>query len=544
MDMEDKMRTDRNIAAKGAIIWAIATMCVAAPAAARTEISPYLEVNQVLSADLKNGGDVLTYTAAAAGIDASISNRRAEVQVNYRYEHRFSWNDSIADDDVHSGLARGRFEVVPNLLNFEAGALATRTRTDIRGASPALQVGNAENVSQIYSAYAGPSFGTRVGPVDLAASYRLGYTKVEESETISLPTGQDRLNAYDDSLSHYATASIGMEPGFLPFGWTVSGAYEREDTGQLDQRYEGKYVRGDAVLPVTSTVALVGGVGYEDIEISERAPLLDAQGDPVVDSGGRFQADPASPRLLSYNEDGIYWDAGVLWKPSRRTSLEARVGRRYGSMSYTGSFTYQPSATSAINLSVFDEVSTFGQQLNDNLSRLPTQFGAPRNGLANNFGGCVFSTGGNGAGGCLNPAFQSINGSSFRSRGVVALWSAQQGRMTYGVGGGYVQRKYLTPTIAGVTSLNGLTDESYFGQGYVSYELTRRSNIDADVYINYSDSGIPGAPSVLGTGATSSYRHTFGRLSTTASVGLYSFAQDGFDKDLTASALLGMRYQF
>jgi hypothetical protein len=540
MDMEDNMKIYRNTIATSALACALMTLGVAAPAAAKTDVSPYIELTQVLTADLKNGGDVLTYTSAAAGINATISNSRAELQVDYRYEHRFAWDKNTADDDIHSGLARGRFEVVPNMLNFEAGALATRSRTDIRGSDPTLSVGNLKNVSQVYSAYAGPSFGTQVGPVDVAASYRLGYTKVDTSETVILPTGQDRLNAYDDSVSHLATASVGMELGVLPFGWNVSGAYEREDTGQLDQRYVGKSVRGDVVLPVTSTVALVGGVGYEDIEISEKAPLLDAFGDPVVDAKGRFQSDPASPRLLSYNEDGIYWDAGVAWKPSRRTSFEARVGRRYGSMSYTGTASWQPTDDAAVNLAVFDEVSTFGQQLNDNLSRLPTQFGASQN-----YGGCVFSGGGgDGAGGCLNPAFQSINGSSYRSRGVVALLSAGRGRFKYGVGGGYVQRKYLTPTIAGLTTLNGVKDENYFAQGFASYELTRQSNIDADVYANYSNSGIAGAPSVLGTGATTTYRHNFGRLSTTASVGLYAFDQEGFDKDLTASALLGMRYQF
>jgi hypothetical protein len=537
------MKTHLNAIAGRALICALAAMGIAAPAAAKTKVSPYLEVNQVLTADLKNGGDVLTYTTAAAGIDAIITNKRAELQVNYRYEHRFAWDKDVSDESVHTGLARGRYEIVPNMLNFEGGALATRARTDIRGASPSLPVGNVENISQVYSAYAGPSFATNVGPVDVTAAYRLGYTKVEESERITLPTGQDRLNAYDDSISHYATASVGMQPGRLPFGWTVSGAYEREETGQLDQRYEGKSVRGDVVFPVTQTVALVGGVGYESIKISERAPLLDVAGDPVVNNRGEFQIDPTSPRLLAYDDDGIYWDAGVMWKPSRRTSLEARVGRRYGSMSYTGSFSWQPTEDSAVNLAVFDEVSTFGQQLNDNLSRLPTQFGAPRNGLANNFGGCVFGSGGN-AGGCFNPAFQSLNGAAFRSRGVVALWSAQQGRLSYGLGGGYTQRKYLTPAIAGLNSLNGIKDESYFMQGYAGYALSRRTNIEADVYANYSDSGIAGAPNVLGTGATGSINHSFGRLSTVASVGLYSFDQEGFQKDLTASALLGMRYQF
>src|SRR3546814_10720344 len=56
----------------------------------KIEVSPYLEVGQILSADLKNGGDVLTYTMLAAGVDAAIVTRRAEVAASLRYEHRIS----------------------------------------------------------------------------------------------------------------------------------------------------------------------------------------------------------------------------------------------------------------------------------------------------------------------------------------------------------------------------------------------------------------------------------------------------------------------
>ncbi|MGN6689769.1 MAG: hypothetical protein ACTHJU_02370, partial [Sphingopyxis sp.] len=45
----------------------------------QVSVTPYLEVGQVLSADLKNGDDVLTYTTVAVGVDAAIVTRRAEL---------------------------------------------------------------------------------------------------------------------------------------------------------------------------------------------------------------------------------------------------------------------------------------------------------------------------------------------------------------------------------------------------------------------------------------------------------------------------------
>lgn len=527
----------------GSIVALAMTAVMPQTVQARTDVTPYLEVGQIATADLKNGGDVLTYSTVAAGVDASIRGPRAEVQATYRYERRIAWQNNVDDLSVHTGLMRARLDVAPELLSIEAGALATRARTDIRGDAAPLLVGNVSNQSQLYSLYAGPSLATSIGALDVAAAYRASYTKVEANSSFVTPTGQPPLDRFDDSLSHYATASVGMQPGTLPFGWTISGGYEREDASQLDQRFESKNVRGDVTLPITPTVALVGGVGYEDIEVSQRPVLVDPLGAPVIDGNGRFVTDDIAPRQLAYDFDGLYWDAGVLWRPSSRTSLEARVGRRYGSMTYFGTFNWQATQNSGLQIAVYDELQTFGQQLSDNLSRLPTSFAVPRNVLANNINGCVF--GGSGAGGCLNDALGAINTSAYRSRGLVLLWSATRGRWNAGVGGGYTQRKYISPVQPGVFSTNGLKDEIWYGQANVGYALSPRTDLTGDVYVTLFDPGIVGAGNVLSTGATGSLTHRFTpKLDANATLGLYSTRVDGNDGNLVASAFAGLRYSF
>ncbi len=47
--------------------------------ARRITINPYVEASQTLAADL-NGGDVLTYTSLAAGVDAAIQTQRVAGQ--------------------------------------------------------------------------------------------------------------------------------------------------------------------------------------------------------------------------------------------------------------------------------------------------------------------------------------------------------------------------------------------------------------------------------------------------------------------------------
>src|SRR6185369_16217120 len=102
----------------------------AAPSGARHsrgEVRPYLEVTQVLSAELGNGGNTLTYTSVAAGVDGRVQTRRVTAQASLRYERDIDWNGHVAQRDNISGLATVHAEVAPGLLSVDAGGLATRT---------------------------------------------------------------------------------------------------------------------------------------------------------------------------------------------------------------------------------------------------------------------------------------------------------------------------------------------------------------------------------------------------------------------------------
>ena len=529
-----------------ALLCGSAVAALAAPAhaqQARVTVQPYIELSQTVDADLKSG-DVLTYTSAAAGVDATVNTARASAQLSYRYEHRFSWDDDYGDGDVHSGLARASFRATP-ALTLEGGALATRTRYDIRGEAPGLLTGSARNVAQVYSLYAGPTLATQVGPVNVGGLYRIGYTKVDQPTYSPLLAGQPRLDAYDSSVGQLAGVTLALPPrALLPIGLTASGGWEREASGPLHQHYDTWYVRGDVLAPVSPTLALAAGVGYEKVQTSERAPLLTAAGAPVIDGDGRFAIDPAQGRRVTYRTDGVYYDAGVVWRPSRRTSVEAHVGRRYGSTSFTGSASWAPTPTVGVQVGVYDTVTTFGRQLRTGIANLPTSFITTRDQFAQAFNGCTFGTSGSAPGGCLDSVFQSVTASSYRARGIDAVVSATRGATTYGGGLGYANRKLFSPDRPGLT-IYGLEDESYYGQLFVTHRLTAASGVSAQVFVDYYDPALAGAEDVLSAGATASYYHDFGRLSTTASLGIYSFrVGDGVETSLRGQALLGARYTF
>ncbi|HVQ08302.1 MAG TPA: hypothetical protein VMS43_07690 [Allosphingosinicella sp.] len=513
------------------------------PARTRTDVSAYLEVAQVLSADLGSGGETLTYTSLAVGVDGQMQTRRVTAQISYRYERDIDWSSGGVDRDAHSGLAAVNLEIVPGALSFDAGALATRTG----GQGRALGVTNRDETVDVYSAYVGPTLSTNAGPLAINAAYRLGAVWVDDHSA----TGN--LNEdFDSSVAHSATASLGMAPGGsgLPFGWTVGGGYAREDNGgRFDQHFEGYYVRGDVVLPIGATLALTAGVGYENMRADQRNFVRDAGGAPVIGLNGPTP-DPAAPRLLTYDLDGVMYDGGIIWRPSPRTELQARAGRRYGSTTVTGSLDHRFNSHQGVHVDVFDSVETFGNRLAKDYSGLGSGFDVDRDPLTGGLGGCVFGgqasgqAGGLGGGGaCFDRTLTSITGNSFRMRGGSLLFSGGRGRWSYGLGAGYAHRRYHRPQIAGVAAF-AASDEVYSVYGSLSRQLSRTSSLDLNAFASWYDSDVA-ADAITTYGATMSYNRTFftEHLQLMAALGLYN-SDDGTDSATNASALGGLRYTF
>jgi len=509
----------------------------------RTSVHPYLQVEQVATMDFDRG-EVLTYTGVGGGINAAVATRRVQATISVDYQHRVGWNDRLNDHDVVSGLAAVHVDAVPGILALDAGAMAARSHADIRLPVPAARTIDSANVAEIYSAYAGPTLTTHAGPVAVGASYRLGYVKVDDHSLAGtgLPPGAPRVDRYSSSTVHNATVSFGMEPGRLPFGWTVGAGYVREDMDRLDSNFEAKYVRGDVVVPVSPTLAVTGGVGYETMQGSQQDFLRGPGGLPVLTPGGNLIPDPSRPRLKTVDQDGTMWDVGVIWRPTRRTELQARGGWRYGGESFTASLAHKINSRSSLNASVYDGVSSFGRLLIADLNGLPTKFKAPSDGSLTG-AGCVF---GNdpGTGRCFGDAFQSISNFNFRNRGASVQYSAARGPWTMGLGAGYANRKYLAPD-SSLFALNGVTDQSFSLQGNLGRRLTRSSGYDLNAYAAWFDSGLADSDASFGAGLTGRYyRNIFrDRLQAQVSAGLYTTQAGEFDASY-GSVLFGLRYTF
>ena len=510
----------------------------------RVDVQPYIEAAQVLSAELTPGDDVVTYTRVAAGVDATVVGRNNAGSISLRYERRFGYGNDVEDGDAITGIARTSVALIPRHLTFEAGGLASRARVESGGATSlgGFDVDDG-STTQVYTAYAGPTFQANAGDLEVTGGYRIGYTRVEAPDSVVLAPGDEPVDIFDDSLSQMAAARAGFAPNtVLPIGVGVGAGWNRQDVSNLDQRLDDRHVRADVTVPLSPTLALVGGVGYEDVQVSSRDAVRDGDGDPVIGPDGRFVTDKSEPRQIAYETDGLIWDAGVMWRPSRRTSLTAMVGHRYGSMTYTGSFSYAPNPRTSLNIGAYDAVNSFGGVLVNNLSALPTEFQAFRNQINGDLGGCVSALQG---GTCALGNLGSLRSAMFRNRGVTASVSRNSGRTSYGLAAGYDQRRYIAGAGTALANVSGLLDETYWAGAYASQQLDQDSGISANAFANWFESGFDSDGQGMGYSASLAYYREFLRgLSGTAALGVDGVTREDLPDYSNASALVGLRYSF
>ena len=509
----------------------------------KLRVAPYIEANQIVGVQISPGDEVLTYTQVAAGVDAAVVGRNNAAAASIRYEHHFGWGRNAGNGDSISGLINGYTTIAPG-LTLEAGGLATRATGDGRGALGGIGPVRGGSAT-IYSAYAGPSFATRTGDLSVSANYRAGYTKVDGAGRGGRRPVGAFVDTFDHSLVQIADAQVGTQPGAggIPVGLAAAGSFYQEDISNLDQRVRDMQARGIVTVEVDPTLRLTGAVGYEDVTISARDAVRDAAGAPVI-SGGRYVTDKSAPRLIAYDVEGLIWDAGVMWRPSRRTALNANIGRRYGSTSFRGSFYYAPNDRSTLSLAVYDNVAGFGGRIARVLDDLPDDFQAVRDPVSGDLRGCVSSLEGSN---CFSGVLGSLRSSTFRARGVSASYTVRLGRaLDAGIGLGYDRRKFIGARGTVLAGADGVVDENLWLSTFVAGRLDRRSGWSANGYAQWlaSNDSLVGDSTRLGASA-SYYRLLTDRLRASAAIGLDGLLREAPFEDIwAASALLGVRYSF
>jgi len=511
------------------------------------QIQPYLELNQIVDAQLSPGSDVVTYTQAAAGVDAVVAGRNNALAASVRYEYHQGWSKRAGHGDSISGVVSGYTRVAPG-LTLNAAALAVRTNDSSGGRfggggslGGSTLAGNGSN-STVYAVQGGPSYVNRFGNLDVSANYRAGFTKVDTDRGNRDLAASFAPDVFDDSVTQVADVQAGFAPGtVLPVGVGVGGSFYQENINLLDQRVRDLQARAIVTVPVGRTLQVSGALGYEDVEVSSRDVARGPNGAPLI-RNGRYVTDKSGPRLIAYETDGLIWDVGVSWRPSRRTALTAHVGRRYGAMNYSGSFSWAPTTRQTLSVGVYNTISGFGGNLGRVLNDLPDDFVAVRNPISGEIGGCVSSLQGNN---CLTGAFTSLRSSTFRARGIAATYNVQFGAIAAGLGIGYDNRKYIAAPGTILAIADGEVDENYWVNANLNWQIDNRSGLYTNAYASLSQSdAFVGDISNVGL-TTAYYRNLTNRLRAQAALGIDgTLGSEDFDDFWTASALVGMRYNF
>lgn len=511
----------------------------------RPEFGAFMNMEQVAESQLHGPGeDDVTYTEVSGLLTAQIRNKRIVATGTYRLGYRISEAGDTPKSINQDGLMRLQANVIDEWLTMETGAIITRSRVDAGGPAPQFNIGNPQNLTQTYSAFIQPTVQHRLGEVGFGLSYRFAYTQNETSQDNVATVGPTN-DRFDSSRIQQVTLNAGQDPGSLPFGWKLSSEYRHENTTSLDEHFRSINVIGEVRVPLgSSAFALTGSGGYEKVRTSERSALIDPlTGLPVLGKGGRFVVDPASPRQLTYEISGLVANAGVIWKPSRRTRMEARVGRRYGDLSVTGLVEMRPSERSGLTLIVSDRVESFGQGVSNGLAGTTPALDVTQVDPSSSYQDCLFGKT-KGSGQCIGGALGQASASSYREQAANIIFTRTMRTWSFSGGLGYSRRTYIDNPNSPV-SLDGVVDQSFFSNITISRPLTRESGVSFSFAGNLFKNGQVGTPDVMSGSFTTNYYRSFGRgLQMQASVAVDGSKQDGMTADVSGRARLGLQYRF
>lgn len=515
----------------------------------RTKITPYLEIDQTVYDQVTPHVPVVTYTTLAAGVDMTINDHRTTGIATLRYEHHFTETGDVSSSDTFTGIVRTNTQIVPRTLTFDFGGLATRTSIEQSGGVLINPVENQGSIYQIWSLYAGPSLSTHLGIVGFKAAYNVGYNEIDQIRAYTPSGGGAPVDLFGHSLTQQGMVSAGVRPGeILPFGVTLLGSYLRENISSLDQQLIDDRLGVEFTQPISRTIAVVADIGWEKVQVSQRNAVIDANGNAVIAANGQYVVDKSQPRRIAYKTDGLTWDVGVVWHPSKRTMAAAYVGRRYDSATYYGSLFHAPDSRQTLSASVYDGIYGFGSGLMAALQQVPTDSVITRDPFSGNVGGCYTGStnaGTNPGGGCVTGALGSANALVFHSRGFNAAYGLNFGRLNFSLGGGYTARRYIAAPDTVLASENGKLDQTWFVDGGISGPIDHQTRfyVSAFASVYHTDTYAYGETADWGVSG-SMVHHLTDRLVGTASFEVMGVNPQISSDQLETLAQLGLRYNF
>ncbi|SLN69102.1 hypothetical protein OCH7691_03156 [Oceanibacterium hippocampi] len=277
--------------------------------------------------------DADLFGTVGPGINILGEGARVRLNFNGSVQYNKYLQESDLDDASGNAFGIGRVELFEDRF-FVDGNVNYRQQLIDRTASGSTDNAriDSENTTDRFDYSISPYYLERFG------GWVETQTRGVFGQTLFDPLGRGDTRASSNATTVGLSQSVASGARFTSFFWNVTGEVNRSIRDDDDNTYfQVQRVTGDTEYVINRTWALLGTVGIEEYKDT---------GSTVPDG---------------YN--GVFWLVGARWTPGPRTSLSARVGRRFGGMSYAAEGSYILGPTTTISLSV-DDTATVGQARN------------------------------------------------------------------------------------------------------------------------------------------------------------------------------------
>ena len=307
--------------------------------AAEWRFTPVIEVTEAYNSNIDltaRGAEKSDFiTDVSPGIGVRGSGRQLTVNADYNPEFLF-FADHSGRDEVHQ-----RFNGFAN-----AELVQQRLFLDVSGSAARHEVGQTLPAGQ--NELTANNNLRRVTVADISPSYRHhlgGYADAEVRYRHDRVTA-DTPEVADTQTNEISLAAISGEE-FATLKWQLSGRQSHTDRdgavgGAANADIRRRLGKADFEYGLFSGLAVVAGVGHEAIkDATLRQPI-----------------------------DGVIWDAGFVYRPSRATSFRASQGERFERPNTSVALTHAFTPRTTLNASYVENVRTSQDVLLEQLGRI------------------------------------------------------------------------------------------------------------------------------------------------------------------------------
>jgi len=303
-------------------------------------ITPSVEVGETWNDNITlapKGSETRDFiTTVTPGLNILLQAPRVNFAVNYAPQALIFADHSNFDTLQQRLAGKGRAEIIPENLFFDAGASIDQEFQTANGAIGPSTITASSNLQTVEAASASPYLLHHFGSfADTETRYRFSTVSVS-GDSIA----PERINEVRQLINSGET--------FGRLSWVATGDYQKIDrlTGTDDPLggTSGKDLLGrvDLKYPVYQALSAIGGAGWESVK------------DPT----------------LGFNPHGVIWDGGFQYQPNETFLASATYGRRFDQTDWEANLAYNPAPDLRLHGSYSLSIQTTPSAIAGNLNNI------------------------------------------------------------------------------------------------------------------------------------------------------------------------------